>query len=132
MASRLRAGRGARAGAHPESGQTTAELALLVPVFVFFVLLLVQIGLVVRDHVLVVNAAREAAREAAVDAGHGRVEGAARDVLGGVDVDVDRGSRVGDRVVVVARYASPTDVPLVGGVLPDVELRARVVTRRER
>jgi hypothetical protein len=95
-------------------------------------LLLVQVGLVARDQVLVVNAAREAAREAAVDAGGARVAGAARDVLGGVDVDVDRGSRVGDRVVVVARYSAPTDVPLIGGVLPDVDLSARVVMRRER
>lgn len=132
MARRHGAGRGARSRAHPEAGQSTVELALLFPAFVCFMLLLVQVGLVARDQVLVVNAAREAAREAAVDAGVPRIKGAAHDVLGGVDVDVDRGSRVGDRVVVVARYSAPTDVPLIGVVLPDVDLSARVVMRRER
>ena len=57
-------GRGGRAGA--DRGQSTVEFALVLPLVVMVLLLVVQVGLVVRDQVLVVHAAREAARAAAV------------------------------------------------------------------
>ena len=43
------------------------ELALLLPVLLGMALLVVQVGLIVRDQVLLVHAAREAARFAAVE-----------------------------------------------------------------
>src|SRR5207247_8954779 len=51
-----------------DDGQAAVELALVLPLVALLLLVLVQVGLVVRDQVLVVHAAREAAREAAVDA----------------------------------------------------------------
>ena len=52
-----------------QRGQATAEYALVLLGVAAVALLLaaVQVGLIVRDQVLVVHAAREAAREAAVD-----------------------------------------------------------------
>ena len=50
-----------------EGGQATVEVALLLPLLATMLLAVVQVGLVVRDQVLVTHAAREAARAAAVD-----------------------------------------------------------------
>ena len=50
-----------------DEGQAAVELALVLPLVVALLLAVVQVGLIVRDQVLVVHAAREAAREAAVD-----------------------------------------------------------------
>jgi Flp pilus assembly protein TadG len=49
-----------------EGGQSTVELALVLPVVAVVALALVDIGLVLRDNVLCVHAAREAARALAV------------------------------------------------------------------
>jgi Flp pilus assembly protein TadG len=53
------------------------ELALVLPLVLLLLLGVVQVGLVVRDQILVVHAAREAAREAAVDPAPGAARRAA-------------------------------------------------------
>ena len=65
-------------------GQSTVELALLLPVVVLLLLAVLQMGLLARDIVLVTHASREAARAAAVDsdpergtAGGHRLDGSA-------------------------------------------------------
>jgi hypothetical protein len=124
--------RGARAGAHPERGQSTVELALVLPMLVLFLFALVQVALVARDKVLVVHAARVAAREASVDAGADRVRAAATHTLAGARVDVRRQGKVGDPVEVEVTYVSKTRLPLVGPLVPDVTLHSTVVMRIER
>ena len=57
-----------RRGGGTEGGQATVEFAFLLPLVVFAALAVIQIGLVVRDQMGVVHAAREAARAASVDA----------------------------------------------------------------
>jgi Flp pilus assembly protein TadG len=126
---------GARRGARPArpaAGQATVELALVLPLVVLLLLALVQTGLVVRDQVLTVHAAREAAREASVGADMRRVRAAATEVLDRARVEVGPRGRVGEPVEVRVRYRAETDVPLVGAVFPDVDLEARVVMRAER
>ena len=87
--------RGARRGAHPDAGQATVELALMLPMVVLLLMAVFQVALVARDQVLAVQAARAAAREAPVDAGTGRIQGAVRDVLPGADVQVGKRGRIG-------------------------------------
>jgi hypothetical protein len=108
------------------------ELALVIPVLVLFLLALIQTALVARDAVLLQDAARAAVREAAVDAGTGRIRDAARRSLGGVEVDVHRAGGVGDPVEVRVSYHDRTNLPLVGPLFPDVTLRARATMRAER
>lgn len=112
------------------------ELALVLPLVAVLLLVLVQVGLVVRDQVLVVHAAREAAREAAVDA----APGAARDAaLASSDLDPARLSvtvsgrgAAGSRVKVTTRYGPPTALPLVGAAVSRVQLEATATMRVER
>ena len=120
-----------RAG-RPGAGQTTAELALLVPVFLMLVLVLVQAGLVLRDDLALVSAAREAARAASLDPDPARAERAAAAVLPGATVTAGPRPPVGELVRVQVSYRSPTTVPLVGPLLPDPVLVARAAMRVER
>lgn len=118
-----------------EGGQAAVELALALPLLALLALLLLQVGLVVRDQVLLTHASREAARAAAVDG----APGAARDgALAGSRLDGDRltvrtagRAGPGSRVTASLSYRSPTDVPLVGRLVGDVRLRASVTMRVE-
>lgn len=122
-------------GARPDRGQATVELALCLPVVCLLLLLVLQVGLVVRDQVLATHAAREAARVAAVDARSGSPREAAL-AAGPLDparlsVSVDGRAGAGSRVRVEVVYRSPTDVPLVGALLGDVAVHADVTMRVE-
>ena len=118
-----------------ERGQATVELALVLPLVVLFALIGVQLGLVAKDVVLVHHAAREGARAAAVEP----VVGAARAaVVGSSSLDAARfevglsgGTARGESVTVTVRYRSPTNVPLIGALVPDVDLGASVTMRVE-
>ena len=110
------------------------EVALVLPVVALLLLLVVQAALVVRDQVLVVHAAREAARAAAVDPAAGAPRRAALDGAplhpARTEVQVGPGRR-GQPVAVTVSYRSPTFVPLVGALVPDVVVRGRASMRRE-
>ena len=107
----------------------------MLPVVAAVLLAVVQVGLVVRDQVLVVHAAREAARAAAVDPSSGVARDAAAAATGldphrlGVTVGPQRAS--GQRLAVTVTYTAPTRVPLVGALVGDLRLRAEVTTRVE-
>jgi hypothetical protein len=116
----------------PQGGQATAEFALVLPFLVLFLLLVVQVALVARDYVLVVHAARVAAREASADAGSRRVHAAATHVLKGARVDVGARGDVGDPITVTVRYTVRTDVPIIGALLPDRQISSTSVMRVER
>lgn len=105
------------------------EFALVLPVLVFAAVAILQVGLIVRDYIAVVHAAREAARAASVD---GDVPAAARRVLDGVRVQVGPRPAVGEPIAVEIEYRSVTDLPLVGALFPDPVLRHRAVMRVER
>ena len=118
-----------------ERGQATVEFALCLPVILAVLLGLVQAGVVVRDQVLLTHAAREAAREAAVQDG-GDAPRQAAVARSGLDprrlrVEVTGRRKGSGRVAVDLRYRVPTEVPLVGLMVPDVTLRATAAMRRE-
>lgn len=119
-----------------EGGQAVVEVALVLPLIAMLALLLLQVALVVRDQVVVQHASRQGAREAAVSEGDATVRLAA---LTGTSLDPDRvevevrGRDGPSRVVAVeVRYSSPTGLPLVGGLVGDVPLRATTAMRVER
>lgn len=118
-----------------QRGQAAVELALSLPVIAVLVLALVQFGLVVRDQVLVVHAAREGARAAAVDAdpraAQVAVEGATGLASARLQVSVRGRGGPGSRVEVEVAYRAPTEVPLVGALMGEVPLRARATMRVE-
>ena len=119
-----------------EAGQAATELALVVPLLVLLLLGVVQVTLVARDQVLVVHAAREAAREAAVDPRPAAIRQAANRAGSGLKperlgTETSQTGGAPVTVIVHVAYRAPTDVPLIGPLLPDVEVRAKAAMRRE-
>ena len=113
-------------------GQATLELALVLPLVLAIALLVVQLGLVVRDQQLVVNAAREGARSAATDP---TLASARQAAVNSGDLDGDRLTITLDTdattVTVTATYRSTTEVPLIGPLVGDVTMTESVTMFRE-
>ena len=116
-----------------ERGQSTVEFALVLPLVLLMLLSLLQVGIMLRDQLLVSAAARESAREAAVTADPARIEAAGRRAAPGLSLslDIDRGRSRGDSVTVKVS-AKPLRVPLVGALVADRILRAEATMRVER
>lgn len=113
-------------------GQATVELALVLPLVLGLLLFVVQLGLVVRDQIMVVNAAREGARTAAVDTS---LDAARRSAEASGALDPARMSVAletsGSTVTVTVTYRSRTSVPLVGPLVGDLTFRESTTMHRE-
>ncbi len=122
--------------ARGDGGQASVELALVLPLVMILLLAVVHLGLLVRDQILVVHAAREAAREAAVDpaADAPRRAAVASSTLTDSRMTVTSTGRgaPGSRVRVEVTYRSSTGVPLLGASVGDLTLRASATMRVER
>ena len=119
-----------------ERGSATVEFALVLPLVLLTTLALLQIGLVGKEALVVAQAAREAAREAAVTTDEARVRDAA--IRGGrldparSDVEVSRSGGAGDPVTVLVRYRAALIVPLLPWLLPgEVTIRSSATMRQE-
>ncbi|HYU57980.1 MAG TPA: TadE/TadG family type IV pilus assembly protein [Actinomycetota bacterium] len=120
-----------------ERGTSTVEFALVLPLVLVVALALMQVGLFLVDQLIVVEAARSGAREAAVTTDEARVRGAA--LRAGpwlaeerTAVAVDRTGGIGDPVTVRVRYRAEIVVPLVDWLFPgSVELEGAATMRQE-
>lgn len=116
-----------------DDGQAAVELALVLPFACLVLLALVQVGLVVHAQLLVVHATREGVRAAAVDPNPSApfVAAAGSVPLDQRRLDVDVEPAGDGRVRVEVRYEMPTDVPIVGALIGDIDLSAAAVMRIE-
>jgi Flp pilus assembly protein TadG len=110
---------------HRDRGQATVELALSLPVLCVLLLGVVQVAVVARDRLAVQLAAREAARAAALSPAPGVAAAAARAAVALTPLQVQIDEHDG-MVTATVRYTDPTDVPLVGALLPDLDVVASV------
>lgn len=116
-----------------DGGQAALELALVLPLVALVLLAVAQVALVLRAQLLVVHAAREGARAAAVDPDP---DAAVVGALAATPLPLDRvevrAVSTGDgRVRVEVVHRAATDLPLVGPLLGDVTLRADATMRVE-
>lgn len=98
-----------------ESGSAVVEFALLLPILLLVLLAVVQIGVLANDRLLLTQAARAGAREAAVQQDDVAIREAATSAGAGLDperlqLEVDRGDGRGSPVTVSLSY----DVPIAG------------------
>jgi Flp pilus assembly protein TadG len=121
---------------HRAAGSATVEFALVLPLVLVVVLALVQVGLLVRDRLLVEAAAR-AAGGAAVQDDPAAISAAAIAAAPGLDpaqasVETTRAGERGSPVTVRFVYAESFRVPLVGWLLgAGVTLSADAAARQE-
>ena len=109
-----------------ERGQATVELALVLPVVAVVAMALVDVGLVLRDNVLCVHAAREAARALAV--GEDPVAAARRRSGLGSALSVRADPTTGTATVELDLSAR---LPVLGRLLPGAKLRESATMRME-
>jgi Flp pilus assembly protein TadG len=120
-----------------ERGTSAVEFALVLPLVLVVTLALVQIGLLVRDRLLVEAAARAGARTAAVDPDDGAVaEAVSRSApdldAGSLTVGVSRAGTQGDPVTVTVGYVSAIRVPFIGWLIPSgVTMHSTATDRQE-
>ncbi len=113
------------------------EFALVLPLLMVMVLALLQVGLLVKDQLIVIGAARAGAREAAVSRDDRRARDAAVNAAvtlrsQRVEVNVRRDGGVGTAVVVTVLYRAFVVVPFVEWLFPStVHLRASATMRQE-
>ena len=118
-------------------GSAAVELALVLPLALMVALALVQVGLIGRDALGVLGAAREGVREAAVSLEETRIRDAARRGGGGLaadrtEVTIERSGGVGDPVTVRVTYVTPVVVPFVEWLFPDeVTVTSEATMRQE-
>jgi len=114
-------------------GQATVELACVLPVLLLLALSAVQVGLVVRDRVVVVHAARAAGRATVVDPSTAAATAAVRRQGAPGDratVSLHGDTRPGGLVTVTVRLR-PTRVPVVGRLVGSTVLEERLVVMVE-
>jgi len=120
-----------------ERGSAAVEFALLLPILLLVLLALVQVGALARDQLVLTQASRAGAREAAVDGSADAVTEAVRAAAAGleagrVSVDVARSGTRGDPVTVSVTYEVPVATPLAGWLLPEtITLRSSATMRQE-
>jgi Flp pilus assembly protein TadG len=120
-----------------ERGTAAVEFALVLPLLLVVTLALVQVGLLVRDRLLVESAARAGARAAALADDAVAIRNAAAEAApdldaGAMTVGVARAGAQGDPVTVTVDYLSVVRVPLVGWLFGSgVSMRAEAADRQE-
>jgi Flp pilus assembly protein TadG len=110
---------------------------LLLPILLLLLLALVQVGVIARDTLILAQASRAGAREAAVQPSVEEVEEAVREAAVGLDaqsirVSVAWGESEGSPVTVTVGYDVPTASLLTGWLFPgSVQLTSVATMRRE-
>jgi Flp pilus assembly protein TadG len=117
-----------------ENGQTIVEFALVAPLFIALIVAIVEIGVTFNRYLAVTDAARVAARNAAVSHDSAAARAAGQASAGGVDVAVAvappaGGWTSGATVAATATYNYSIDV--LGIVLKSGTLTSRTVERVE-
>ena len=120
-----------------EDGSAVVEFALLLPLLFLVLLAVVQAGALAKDQLVLTQAARAGAREAAVSLDDASVREVALDAAPGLDpelleVGVAREGSLGSQVTVSIAYRAPVAGVLAGWLLPEtVDLRAVASMRQE-
>ena len=128
--------RGGRAAAAPR-GSATLEFALVLPLVLVMALAVVQVGVLLKDQLVVVESARAGAREAAVNEADGAARQAAVEAASSLDgarldVSIERQGGAGTPVSVAVVYHAPIAIPVVAWLFPStVDLSARATMRKE-
>ena len=123
-------------GRRAEVGTAVVEFALVLPLLLVIALALVQVGLVIRDRLLVEEAARAGARAAAVESDPDAIAGAARRAAPDLDpsalgIGVTRQGGRGDPVAVTVAYTSLIKVPLVSWLFGSAVAMRSITTDRQ-
>jgi len=113
------------------------EFALVLPLVLTMAVAMLQLGLLVKDQLVVQESARAGARQAAVSVDDSTVRQAAADAAASLDpaqldVTVEREPGVGSAATVAVTYHAHVVLPIVSWLFPStVDLSATATMRQE-
>jgi len=120
-----------------ERASAAVEFALVLPLVLIMALAVLQVGLLVKDRLVVEESARAGARQGAVSTNDAEVTEAATNAAvsldpSRLDVSVQRNGGAGTPVSVTVVYHAPVALPLVKWLFPAaIDLAATAVMRQE-
>jgi Flp pilus assembly protein TadG len=120
-----------------QRGSAAVEFALVLPLVLIMALALLQLGLLVKDQLVVEESARAGARQAAVSTDDESAMQAALDAAVSLDpermdVSISRAGGAGSPATVEVIYHAPVSVPLVAWLFPTaIDLSSLAVMRQE-
>ena len=120
-----------------ERGSAAVEFALVLPILLILLLALVQVGVIARDALVLTQASRAGAREAAVQGSSEAVTDSVEAAAAGLDperlsVDVTWSGARGSPVTVAVAYETPVASLLAGWLFPgSVSLHSSATMRQE-
>ena len=126
-----------RAAGRGERGTAAVEFALVLPLVLLMTVAVLQVGLFVKDRLILQDAARAGAREAAVTTQDDQVRQATEEAAASLDpslmeVTITREGGSGTAVTVDVHYHDRPDLDLVTWLFPaTVELEATATMRQE-
>ena len=129
--------RGRAPGRDSERGSAVVEFALVLPILLLLLVALVQVGVLASDRLLLAQASRAGAREAAITEDEAAIVEAARRAAPGLDparlrLSVERVGERGGPVTVSLSYDVPVAAVLAGWLLPSsITLDVASTTRQE-
>ncbi|HCC06939.1 MAG TPA: pilus assembly protein TadG [Clostridiales bacterium] len=111
-----------------ERGQSVAEFALVLPIFLLILMGIIEFGLLMSDYVVVVNAAREGGRIAALGGTDQDVLQKVRDVAPSLRSSAltvtttpdEYNRRSGEEVSVVVEYQAVQILPVFENIIPEI------------
>ena len=115
-----------------EAGQSTVEFALIIPVVAIFLMLILQVGLVVRQKILVTNSSREAARILSVENDFGKATMKAKETVNGAEVIISRPANQGEYLTVTIKDVVKSKIPILGVIFPDISVTSKTTMRVEK
>ncbi len=121
-----------------DRGQATLEAALAMPIVLLALLLIVQVGIVVRDALALDQAAREGVRAMAITASPDEARAAVRGSAGPLDADriateISSAATRGDSVGIDLSYTEELRIPVVSKIVAlHLPLEAKATMRLER
>lgn len=115
-----------------ENGQSTVEVALLIPLLAVFLMLIIQVGLVAKQYVVVESASRTGARQASVSNSTSEILSKVRYTVPDAKVKIDRPSVPGQYLTVKVSDTVESSLPIVGIIFPDITVTGQTTMRVEK
>lgn len=117
---------------YDSKGQATVEIALVLPILIFFLLFIIHVGVIVRQHMLVSHASREAARVLSVENNRSKAIEAVSKSLDNAQVEIQRPLGSGQYLTVTVNDVVESPLPILGNIIPSYTASSTTTMRIEK
>ncbi len=129
-----------KARLYGQKGQSIVETALILPIIILILTGIIDFGLMFNNYLVITNASREAARNAAVGATDAEITIMVSNMTSSLDgsklsTSIYPGQALrkkGDEVIVTIKYDNALLTPVISSIIPNpMQLEAKTIMRME-